>query len=232
MQWIVSGGRWKHDPGAERDLRAFHVRETAALDDVPDLVVGVAVVRCPAGLDEADELRRVEAAGFLVDEVAERPLVVGTQLGLLVEPNRDAALRPRAVLAGRRDRDDDKLVRAWVVDRIPLARAQVSARVRSERVRASIELERAGSGGDVEQLVTVGLAPFERPAGREADDALLEDLTPFGGADRRLLEGGVAVRAPSRDRVLVDHERVRHPAITPAGLCRVNGTESGRGQTL
>ena len=85
MQWIVSGGRWKHEPGAERDLRAVHVRETAALDDVADLVVGVAVIGCAAGLDEADELRRVETAGVLVDEVAERPLVVRAQLGLLVE---------------------------------------------------------------------------------------------------------------------------------------------------
>ena len=102
----------------------------------------------------------------------------------------------------------------------------------ARRCAPPVELERACSRGDVQQLVPPGLAALERPAGREADDALLEDLAALGGADRRLLEGGVAVCTPSRDRVLVDHERVRHAAITPAGLCRVNGTNGPGGVGL
>src|SRR6266567_3492718 len=78
----------------ERDVLVADVRDALPLDDVADLVVGVAVVRCPARLDDADELRRLGAAGVLVDEVAERPLGVGPMLLLVAEADDDLALRP------------------------------------------------------------------------------------------------------------------------------------------
>ena len=59
----------------ERHLVAADVRDALALDDVADLVVGMAVVGRAAGLDDADELRQLA----LVQD-AERPLRVGALL--------------------------------------------------------------------------------------------------------------------------------------------------------
>src|SRR5687768_13225877 len=64
----------------EGNRLALDVRKSLAGDDVAHLVVGVAVIGRAARLDDADELRRVHAAGVLVDEIAEGALGIGTQL--------------------------------------------------------------------------------------------------------------------------------------------------------
>src|SRR4029453_12495258 len=85
-------------PGPERDRVAVDVRESLALDDVADLVVGVAVIGRAAGLDDADELRRIHAARVLVDEIAEGALGVGTQLRPVGEADDYLPRRPVCLL--------------------------------------------------------------------------------------------------------------------------------------
>src|SRR5689334_20213092 len=63
--------------------------ESFALDDVADLVVGVAVERGLARLDDPHELCDVEAARFLVHEIEEGALAGGLELWLIPEADRD-----------------------------------------------------------------------------------------------------------------------------------------------
>src|SRR2546423_9211628 len=74
--------------GPEGHGDAPDVGHALALDDVAELLVRMAVERRLARLDDADELGDVEAAGVLVDQVAERPLDGGGVLRLVVEADR------------------------------------------------------------------------------------------------------------------------------------------------
>src|SRR5215210_8848368 len=98
--------------GRERNRRIPDVCEPLALDDVADLVVAVAVVRRTAGLDDADELRRVHAPCLLVDEVPEGALRIRTQLGPVGEADDDLPRRAIDLLDGNGRRDDEELLRA------------------------------------------------------------------------------------------------------------------------
>ena len=72
------------DPQRERP--ATDVSDSFSSNDVADLVIGVAVERRLARLDDSHELRHVEAAGVLVHEISIAPLARGFELGLVVVP--------------------------------------------------------------------------------------------------------------------------------------------------
>src|SRR2546429_627437 len=97
-------------------LLQFSADVRSAFDGAADAVVVVAVIGRTAGLDDADELGHVGAARVLVDEVAEGPLGVRPQLGLLREPDNDPATRAGTVLLGGKHRDHDQWIGASVVD--------------------------------------------------------------------------------------------------------------------
>src|SRR5439155_7041470 len=90
----------------ERDVLVADMRDAFPLDDVADLVVGVAVVGCPARLDDADELRRLGAAGLRVDEGAQRTIGVRPVLRLVAEADDDLALRSRCMFGRHQHRHD------------------------------------------------------------------------------------------------------------------------------
>src|SRR3954453_13169603 len=78
--------------GAQRKRVAGDMGDSLSRDDVANLVVGVAVERCLARLDDAHELGDVGAARVLVDEISKAPLDGRFELGLIPEPNRDLTL--------------------------------------------------------------------------------------------------------------------------------------------
>ena len=117
----------------ERDGAPADVRGSLARDDVSHLVVAVAVEGRLARLDDAHELRHVEAAGVLVHEVPEGPLARGVELGLVGEANRHLALAARRlpVLRARTERTCRVLL-TRVLDRIGLAGRDEHAHFRLE----------------------------------------------------------------------------------------------------
>src|SRR5918999_4447224 len=68
--------RWKMEARARPDRcrPAAHVGDSLPLDDVADLVVGMAVHRGFARLNDPHELRHLQAAGILIDEISKCPL--------------------------------------------------------------------------------------------------------------------------------------------------------------
>jgi hypothetical protein len=177
--------------GPERDRLAVDVREPLSLDDVADLVVGMAVEGRFARLDDAHELGHVEAPGVLVDEVLERPLAGGGELGLVGEADRDAPIAAcRLTVGGDDDRHDMERFGARVVDHVRLAGRHEDAGVRLEPIRPSVELELAAARDDVEDLLALADVAGVRPSRLEADDALLEQL-----ATARAIEGDLDFRS-------------------------------------
>src|SRR2546425_10460715 len=77
---------------SQREGAAADMRDPLSRDDVADLVIGVAVERRLARLDDSHELRHLEAAGVLVDEIPEAPLDRSLELWLIVEADRHLAL--------------------------------------------------------------------------------------------------------------------------------------------
>src|SRR5215210_1429149 len=194
----------------ERDRRVPDVREPLALDDVADLVVAVAVVRRAAGLDDADELRRVHTPCVLVDEVPEGALRIRTQLGAIGEADDDLPRRAIDLLDGNGRRDDQELVGATVLDGVRLARPDVDAAVRLQRVSLALELERSRSRDDVEELVAIAAAARMRAAGGVARHPLLEQRGASLRTEDHLFERRVALEPPSLDVGLGDHECLPH----------------------
>src|SRR5438477_5744964 len=107
-----------------RRLVTVEVEDSLPLEDVDDLVVDMAVHAGPARRDHADELRDVQAAHVLVDEVAKLAVRARGQNGLLAPADGPAARR-RLVLLRRGHRDDDELLRPGRLDLVLLARREV-----------------------------------------------------------------------------------------------------------
>jgi hypothetical protein len=145
----------------------------------------VAVHRRPAGRDEADELRHVRAAEILVDEVAEFPVRLGRQRLPVGKPDRSAGgVEPRLFFLRSTDADDDELLVRLVLHLVLLARCQVGAEIRLERVGAAADVQAAGSGCDVQDLLASFEQPGRRPAAAEPLHTLLEARGRRPGADR------------------------------------------------
>src|SRR6266511_1941833 len=207
---LLARGEMEARARAQRDRLALDVREAFALDDVTDLVVGVAVERRLARLDDPDELRHVEAAGVFVDEVLEGPFARGRKLRLVGETDCDAPVAARRLAILRRDdRDEDEVVGAWIVDRVRLARGDEDACFGRELVAPALEIEVAAARDDIEDLLVSVEAPLPRPALAEPDEALLEQRAAVraveGDSDLR----SVPVAARRGDVVRMDDVRGR-----------------------
>src|SRR5687767_1732222 len=116
LGWQVKAGS-----RAEGYRFATDVRESPALDDVTDLIIGVTVIGRTTRLDDPDELGRVHAARVLVDEVAERALRVRAELRAVSEADDHLPRRPVDLLDRHSRRDDQELARPGVLDRVRLA---------------------------------------------------------------------------------------------------------------
>src|SRR5919197_1550740 len=144
---------------------AVEVEDPLTLENVDDLVVDMAMHAGPARRDHAHELRDVQAAHVLVDEVAKLAVRARRQHGLLA-PAHGPAARRRVVLLRRGHGDDDELLRAGRLDLVLLARHDVDAGERLERVRGTVDVERALAGDDEEHLLAVPERTWPRPAAR------------------------------------------------------------------
>src|SRR5438105_8279215 len=99
----LAGRQVKAGARSERYFVAIDVRDALARDDVADLVVGMAVERRLARLDDAEELRYVAAAGVLVDQVAVLPFLRSFELRLVLEAHGDFARLAALAIAQNRD---------------------------------------------------------------------------------------------------------------------------------
>src|SRR5215204_2972861 len=121
---------------AHHPLLPAEMEDSFSIDDVDDLVVNMAVVRCATRRDQPEELRDVAAANILVDEVAELP--VGTRperrLVGVADCPADRSVR-RVVCLRRLDDHDYQVVGARGLELVLLARPHVRAGVRLERMR-------------------------------------------------------------------------------------------------
>src|SRR4051795_8567147 len=96
---------------SERNLFPGDVVRAGSLQDVDDFVVGMAVLGRFPGRDHAYELRDVEAAGVLVDQIPELSIRRGRQRRLVRVTNRHTPRLADAELArGRSNRRDDELL--------------------------------------------------------------------------------------------------------------------------
>ena len=181
--------------------------DSLSRDDVAHLVVGVAVKRRLARLDDSHELRHVEAARVFVDEISEAPLDRRLELGLIVEADGHLALAGGLGPVLRRKHGEHvQVLRAGVLDGVRLAGREKDAHVRFELVRLSVEVEPALALDDVHDLLLPGELSLSRPAGPEADHALLEQLATVGGVEGDT-DGRRVVVLPQRFQVvLVHHE--------------------------
>src|SRR5581483_2823250 len=203
--------------GADRRRVAAHVGEAGSLDDVADLVVGVAVVRSPARPDDSEELGHVEAADVLVYEVAKAPVRVRYELLALVETHRDAAAPRRRTLLRGDDRHDRHRLVGRVVDGVRLARDQVRRRAGGKLVPPPVQLERPLARDDVQHLLPPLQPSPQRAPGPEANDPLLEPGASVRRVEHDARLGGVALLPDRRDRGFVDHVRHSIPLRTPHG---------------
>ena len=178
-----------HEPACDRPGLARHVQEALALDDVDDLVVGVAVVGRAADRDLAHELREPGAADVGVDEQAERAADAGLEIGLRREAHRHApgAERGRVGVGGRGRVDDqrDERIGAVVLDRVRLARGDVGRGVGRQLVVAvAVEVERRRAREHEQRLLVARHGGALRAADRERHDALHERLAAARAVDR------------------------------------------------
>src|SRR6266550_4577859 len=176
-------------------------------DDVADLVIGVAVERRLARLDDSHDLRHIEAARVLVDEISEAPLDRSLELWLVVEADRHLALAAglRAVLGGEHGKDA-QVLRAGVLDGIGLAWREIDTHVGFQIMRVPVDVEPALAVHDVQNLLLSGELPLRRPPGPEADHALLQPLAAVGGVESHADSRRVTVVLNGFEIVLVDHE--------------------------
>src|ERR1700675_1593968 len=200
---------WQMEAGtrAQRKRAAADMGDPRSGDDVADLVIGVALEGRLARLDDSHELRHVEAARVLVDEISEAPLDRSLELWLLVEadghPTFAAGLR---TVLGREHGKHAQVLRAGVLDDIGLAWREIDAHVGLELVRASIEVEPSPAVHDVQDLLLSGELPLRRPAGPEVDHAVFQALAAVGGIESHSDSRRVAVVLNGFEIVLVDHE--------------------------
>ena len=139
-----------------------HVGDSLSGDDVTDLVIGVAVERRFARLDDSHELRHVEAPGVLVHEISKAPLDRGFELGLVVEADRDLTGTRRGDLVFRCENGQHVQVRVTgVLHGIGLAWREVDAHVGLELMDASVDVQLSPSVDDEEHL----LLSVQRPLG-------------------------------------------------------------------
>src|SRR3954454_19748210 len=96
---------------SERNLFPGDVVRAGSLQDVDDFVVGMAVLGRFPGWDHADELRDVEAARVLVDQVPELAVRRGRQRRLVrVADRHTPRLADAELTRRRRDRRNDELL--------------------------------------------------------------------------------------------------------------------------
>src|SRR3954452_17651794 len=209
---------------SERNLFPGDVVLAGAFQDVDDFVVGMAVLGRFPGWDHADELRYVEAAGLLVDQVPELAVGRGRQRRLVSVTHRHTPRLSHAELArGRSYRRHDHVLVGR--DAVRLAGSDERRRPRLEHMLLPVELERPLAGDDEQHLLPVAGSAFARPPPRKTDNVLLEPLAAVRGVDGGPDLSSVAGRLHARDVLLRDNEALcdPHPDILPTHAHFVNG---------
>src|SRR6266571_4341961 len=147
--------------GPERRRTAADMGDPFPLDDVADLVVGMAVHGRLTGLDAADELRHGAAAGVLVDEISKRTLARRLELRLVLQADGRLAVSDRlGTILRREHRDDEQLAGPGILDRVRLAGRDEDPHLGLEPVAGSVEMEPAVARDDVEHLLAPAGAPI------------------------------------------------------------------------